>query len=361
MAELVLQPDQAFIQEVLAGGGADLKKCYQCATCSTVCALSPGEAPFPRKQMLLAQWGLKDRVLGDPAIWLCHSCGDCTVQCPRGARPGDVMGALRQQAIQYFAWPQALARLVNHPKTLWVIFLIPVLIFGALGLWGPETVSERMEFANEYPIPVLEALFFTVSGLVVLSFAVSLGRFIRSLRVNGATSPILPNLLPVLGEILAHTKFKLCQAERGRYAGHLLALFGFVGLGIVGTVIGVGNMLGLVHTPLPLASPLKILANASTAVILIGVVVLLTQRLRHPERRQHSTYFDWWLLWVLAGVVVTGLLSELLRLLQLQLMYGIYFIHLVLVFSLLAYAPYSKLAHLVYRTVALAASRNRPA
>ena len=46
MGEAVLiQPDTAFIREVLASGGGDLKKCYQCATCSVVCELSPENRP----------------------------------------------------------------------------------------------------------------------------------------------------------------------------------------------------------------------------------------------------------------------------------------------------------------------------
>jgi quinone-modifying oxidoreductase subunit QmoC len=58
---------------------------------------------------------------------------------------------------------------------------------------------------------------------------------------------------------------------------------------------------------------------------------------------------------VLAAVVATGIGSELLRLAQAAVvMYVVYFIHLVLIFALFLYAPYSKFAHLAYRTVAMA-------
>jgi len=67
-----VDPELKAIKEIQAVGGDTLKKCYQCATCSTVCPLSSDEAPFPRKQMILAQWGFKDRLVNDPAIWLCH-------------------------------------------------------------------------------------------------------------------------------------------------------------------------------------------------------------------------------------------------------------------------------------------------
>ncbi|MGA6927440.1 MAG: heterodisulfide reductase, partial [Desulfosarcina sp.] len=51
---------------------------------------------------------------------------------------------------------------------------------------------------------------------------------------------------------------------------------------------------------------------------------------------------------------LTGMLTEMLRL---GGMYGtsafIYFLHLMFVWSLFAYTPFSKLAHIVYRTVAM--------
>ena len=56
--------------------------------------------------------------------------------------------------------------------------------------------------------------------------------------------------------------------------------------------------------------------------------------------------------------MATGILSELVRLADLAaLAYIIYFSHLVVVFFLFAYAPFSKMAHMVYRATAMVFAR----
>ena len=358
MAEAVLiQPDTSLIRDVLAAGGGDLKKCYQCATCSVVCELSPEESPFPRKQMIEAQWGLKARLMGDPALWLCHNCGDCTTQCPRGAHPSEVLGALRREAIRQFAFPGFLGRLAANPKAWPVLFLLPMLIFMAIALWAPKGApTPRLEFANVFPIPVLEALFFTVSGFVLMAFGVGLTRCVRATRARGATGNIMRGLLPALRGIMTHERFWACD-KRNWSLGHLLTMWGFAGLAVVGTTTGIGTMVGILRTPLALTSGLKILANVSALVILGGGLVLLLARVGDPLKRAASSYFDWFFLLTLVGVALTGILSELTRLAQLAAwMYPIYFVHLVLIFALFLYAPYSKFAHLAYRTVAMAST-----
>ena len=358
MAEAVLiQPDISLIRDVLAAGGGDLKKCYQCGTCSVVCELSPEESPFPRKQMIETQWGLKARLMGDPALWLCHNCGTCTTHCPRGARPGDVLGALRRQAIRHFAFPGFMGRLGASPKALPVLFLLPMLIFMAIALWAPKgEPTPRWEFANLFPIPVLEALFFAISGFVLLAFGVGLTRCVRATRARGATGNIMRGLLPALRGIMTHERFWACD-KRNWSLGHLLTVGGFTGLAVVGTVTGMGTMVGILHTPLALTSGLKIMANASALVILGGSLILLFERSRDPVKRAASAYFDWFFLLTLVGVVLTGIFVELIRLAQFAaMMYPVYFVHLVLIFALFVYAPYSKFAHLAYRTVALASA-----
>ena len=128
----LIEPDSGFIKEVIGLGGDSLKN----AT-SVLHALwpahSPDNKPFPRKEMIAASWGLKDRLVGNHDIWLCHQCGDCTTLCPRGAKPGEVLGAIRSYAIAEYATPKALGKPINDPKKLPFLLAIPVV---SLSFWA---------------------------------------------------------------------------------------------------------------------------------------------------------------------------------------------------------------------------------
>ena len=80
----------------------------------------------------------------------------------------------------------------------------------------------------------------------------------------------------------------------------------------------------------------------------------LQEGLRDGERLTVATYSTWALVGTLLIVVLTGFASEALHYLRLEPhRHIVYFVHLVFVFALLIYLPYSKFAHIVYRTVAM--------
>ena len=134
--------------------------------------------------------------------------------------------------------------------------------------------------------------------------------------------------------------------------------FGFVSLSVVTLWIitsGVNPLLkdGFIY-PWGIASPWKILANLGGLALLLGCLGMIIDRLAEGGHRGANTYYQWSLVVLLLAVLVTGFATELLHYLRLEPhRHVVYFVHLVLVFVLLATLPYSKFAHIIYRTTAL--------
>ncbi len=366
----LVEPDVDFIKEVIGLGGDTLKKCFQCATCSVACPISPDTKPFPRKEMIAASWGLKDRLVGNADIWLCHNCGDCSTLCPRGAKPGDVLGAIRSYAIADYAVPKAVGKAVNDPKKLPVLMGIPVVIFIVLGLitglldftppLGEHGIAHHLFFSTW----LVDMIFVPLAGWVVVVFAIGLKKFIKDIHDNavleGKTkkknlefSGFMKALWKILPAILKHDKFSECSDNSDRATPHLMVLWSFIGLFIVTNVFFIVLYVFHQHGPYSQLNPVKWLANISGVALIIGASLLIKNRLSKTD--QVSGYKDWYLLGLVLGIGVTGVLTEATRLAGLAgVTYFMYFIHLVFVFNLFAFLPFSKLAHLVYRTVSMA-------
>ncbi len=364
----LVEPDLQFIDEVVGLGGESLKKCYQCATCSVACPIAPDNKPFPRKEMIAASWGLKDRLVGNADIWLCHNCGDCTTLCPRDAKPGDVLAAIRAYAITEYAQPKSIAKAVNDPKKLPILLGIPVVIFIILGLitglldftpGGGEIVHSKF-----FSTWLVDLIMVPASIWTVVIFALGIKRFMADMHENaliqGKTDkekleigPFIKSLVSVIPRILQHSKFSECGENEERATSHMMVFFGFIGLFIVTSIFFVVLYIFQIHGPYSQLNPVKWLANVSGVALVIGSLLMIKTRL--SKKDQVSTYKDWLLVGLALALGLTGMLTEMTRLGgAAALSYTMYFIHLVFVFAMFAYLPYTKLAHIVYRTLAMA-------
>jgi quinone-modifying oxidoreductase subunit QmoC len=376
----VLKPDREFIDAIVAAGGGDLKKCFQCATCSVVCELSDGARPFPRKEMIWAQWGLKDRLFADPDVWRCYQCNDCSTKCPRGARPGDVLAAVRQQAIRHFATPQFLSTWVNQTKYLPLMFVVPAMLLGlALVLRAPlegmlPVGAPHGFYAEFFPHWLLIGFFSLFTALAFLAAVIGVVRFWRAMKAADESSAtygpslgILTGILRTVKSILTHDSFGKCTSRASRRSAHLLAFYGFAALFAV-TVWAVIDLYVMPYVlgidslyPFSLLHPVKLIANVGALLLIVGCVKVIVDRIGGEDDSRAGTAFDWIFIWLLLSVGITGLLTEVFRLVAEPselagldyIAFAVYFVHLVLVFGLLVYLPYSKFAHMLYRTVAL--------
>lgn len=97
---------KGFGREIMAVPGCEkLESCIQCGTCSGVCPLSIYMDYTPRQIMELVRSDFKREVLKSYTIWLCASCYNCTVECPRQIRITDIMYELKQRAIHEGYYP----------------------------------------------------------------------------------------------------------------------------------------------------------------------------------------------------------------------------------------------------------------
>lgn len=372
----LIKPDLDFVKRIMNSGGESLKKCYQCATCSVVCNMTPDDKPFPRKEMIHAQWGLKEKLFGNPDIWICHQCSDCTAYCPRGAKPGEVLGAIRKVSIEHYSFPSFLGRMVGDPKFLVFLLLVPIVIFGVLApylghlipseyLEGHTpgylneliTSSDRIVYAEKFmPVPFIDTIFICAALFASFGFFIGIMKYWKDLAAYGGKpkGSIVSALIATITDFLAHKNFKKCEVTVDRSKSHLFVFYGFVGLAIT-TTWAIFYLYGLHReSPYPLYDPMKLLGNASALGLLLGIFWVIYNRLQNSENAGRGSYYDWLFISVVLTIVSTGILSEVLRLLGVALLaYPVYFVHLVAIFFLFAYAPFSKMAHMVYRTTAL--------
>ncbi len=258
--------------------------------------------------------------------------------------------------------------MVNDPKKLPILLAIPAVLFLVIGLitglldftpGGDEIVHAH--FFSTWLVDVMMIPAFTWA---IVIFALGLKRFLNDIHENalleGKTerqniepAGFIKALIRIIPAIIKHDKFNECSENRERAAAHMMVLFGFIGLFIVTSIFFVVLYVFQIHGPYSQLNPVKWLANISGVALVIGSVLMIRTRLTKKED-QLSTYKDWYLVSLALALGLSGMLTEITRLGGFAfLSYALYFIHLMFVFCLFAYTPFSKLAHLVYRVVAM--------
>jgi heterodisulfide reductase subunit C len=95
-----MQPNNIYFRDKvkdLSGENVDL--CFQCGACSSGCPLTQEMDYLPSKIIRMVQLGLEE-ALNSSTIWVCITCFNCEVRCPRSIDIANVMESLRELVLR---------------------------------------------------------------------------------------------------------------------------------------------------------------------------------------------------------------------------------------------------------------------
>jgi ferredoxin len=372
--------DVGLYPELQQYGATDMSACFSCGTCTAICPLSENDATFPRRMIRYAQVGMKDALLSSKELWSCYHCGECSDSCPTEADPGEFMAAARRYAIASYD-VTGLARLMYLWPALGTVFALVLAAFFALFMYagrGPQS-TETLAIFEFIPAELIHNLGIVVMILVFLAGLAGVGRMARRIAhregvhwrtVFGSRAAMARSgraLWSSLGrESLGQARFRAeCESEtqtvawyRRRWFIHAMVLWGFLGL-LLATGLDYGlEIIGVkaTGTPVPIWYPVRLLGTVAGFMLVYGTSVMILDRLRAASSSvARSATADWTLLALLWITGATGFGLELGLYLPEPPSWGywVFLFHVAVAMELVLLAPFMKLAHAVYRPVAL--------
>jgi ferredoxin/nitrate reductase gamma subunit len=361
-------------------GAKDISACFSCGTCTASCPLSQTDSTFPRRVIRYAQLGMKDALLSSKEMWSCYQCGECAETCPTQADPSEFMAAARRYAIASYDRTR-IARTMYTRPLLGIVVAVLVAAFFALfmyGAHGPQSGETLaiFEFIPEELIHTTGIVVMVVVFLAGLSGVLTMARRIAGREgvgwrtLLGSRAALARSAQAawsaIARESLGQARFREeCDADpvpaawyRRRWLVHAVTIWGFLGL-LAATVFDYGlALVGIKETgaPVPIWYPIRLLGTLAGVMLVYGTTVFIIERYRAANRSvKRSTTADWMLLGLLWVTGVTGFILELALYLPNAPVWGywVFLIHVAVAMELVLLAPFMKLAHAVYRPVAL--------
>lgn len=381
-APTALRLDLGLYPELQRFGATDISACFSCGTCTATCPMAQTDGTFPRRIIRYAQLGMKGALLGSKELWACYQCGECAESCPTQADPSEFMAATRRYAIASYDKTHLAKTLYTQPILATIVAVALAVFFAAfmLSARGPMDATTLAIF-TWIPSELIHNTGIVVMILVVLAGLVGIWSMARGIARREGESPrsVLGSraalartgraLVYAIGrESLAQVRFREeCEDDaaamavpwfRRRWLVHALVVWGFLGL-LAATGLDYGlALVGIKETgtPVPLWYPVRLLGTVAGAALVYGSTVLIIDRYRAASRSvKTSSVADWLLLALLWVTAVTGFAIELALYLPSAPAWGywLFLVHVAVAMELVLLAPFMKLAHAVYRPVAL--------
>ena len=349
-------PDLA--AELVEFGAEDVRKCYQCGNCASVCAHAEDKWLFPRKPVHMLQLGLERRLTSSLEPWLCYYCGDCSKQCPRGAEPGETMMALRRWLTSRYDFT-GISRLFYRSGKVEIFAIVLVALLTGLGFtaWGLShgdirTYDGPTAFLNSSAVHIFDwimgSVLFVLLGINALRmwwFTTGSG---DNVKVPIASYLRTLYLFPL--HFITQRRYRDCTEKRP-WLFHLVLMLSYLTM-LVLIMFFLHDMQSGPAVNWYVHAFGYVASIGLVSVIIYSIHARLKKSAPHTRRSHES---DWIFLTLLLVVSVTGILQHILHRAGLDMAANIMYVaHLMFVVPMLVLeVPFSKWSHMAYRPLAM--------
>ena len=360
---MAVRVNPMFIDDLDRYGAEDVKLCYQCGDCSTVCPHADEVYRFPRKSMRLLQMGLEEKLETTLEPWLCYYCGQCSEQCPREADPGETMMSLRRWLISRYDFTGIARRFFKSRSTEIIAIVAIALLTGAFLLiygFSGGNINIYDGKGAFLPSTFIHKFDLSVGGILAVFLVINAFNMWRLVMIKGSSFDVpwwlyIKQFYQLPWHFFTQKRYAECEKKRE----HAVYMPWIIHLGLM---LGYVTMLILVMVFIEQlqAGPdirwqVHIFGYLATIGLITGTVYFIRSRLKKhyiQYKKSHGT--DWVFVVLLLIIVVTGILQHIFhRTGLLQLANITYVVHLMSVVPWLLRMPFSKWAHLVYRPLAM--------
>ncbi|MBN1310303.1 MAG: 4Fe-4S dicluster domain-containing protein [Anaerolineae bacterium] len=361
------------LEDLKAYGKVDVEACFNCGNCTAICPLSENDATFPRRMIRMAQVGLRDDLLSSKELWLCYYCGECTDTCPRQAAPGEFMAAARGYAISHYD-SLGLGKLL-HRRPFWaVVFMIilGIVLAGFMYTRHGTMPYDTLGLFEFIPAELIHNIGVTAMVFVALAGLWGLVNMLRhEVQRSGLRLGVRYNwwqalIDTIFREVLGQKRYREdCDRDPDappwylkKWFIHASTMWGFLGLLAATSLDFATALLGIKETGawVPIYSPIRLLGTISGLFLIYGTTVSIIKRLTKADRStEYSTVDDWAFLIMMWLSGMTGFAVEVAIYLPPPQMwaYWMLLVHIVIAMEMLLLIPFTKFAHIFYRTMAL--------
>ena len=359
--------DPSLISEVRKYGVFNARGCFNCGSCTIVCDLAAGSVSFPRRTMQSVVLGLKDSVRQSLEPWLCHDCGDCSVTCPREAKPRESMATLRRYLMAQYDWTglsrricRSLAWEMAALSSAAVLVLALIILYHLYVVQLAPSAFTTMSMGLEHMFNRI-TYFTVVVFLIPAFFIASHAARMHSLTMRRGPNAAIPlkfylaEAKTIFLQMVSHAQLLKCPAtsHRRRWAMHWLLAFGCVLMFVIKFFFLRWFQTDNIY---PIYHPQRWVGYLGAACLVLGSLDILIDR----ARKRKSIYGQSGLRGLILPVLLlltalSGMAVHVLRYVGLGLgAHYAYAVHLMIVVPmLLVEVPFGGWSHMIYRPLAL--------